>query len=158
LFFPGNSHPDVGIALEKFHGKRWFMENKGRWLTALAIVATIGAAPACASSRYYYPGDRPGYGGYGTYGRGTYGNGGGYMQEVERIAHQNGYHEGREAGETDARRGRSFSFDRHDDWRDADEGYKRQYGDREFYRHEFREGFSAGYTEAYNANARGYRW
>ena len=41
-----------------------------------------------------------------------------------------------------------------DDWRDANEGYRREYGDREFYRHEFREGFRAGYTDAFNAYAR----
>jgi hypothetical protein len=46
--------------------------------------------------------------------------------------------------------------ERHGDWRDADEGYRREYGDREFYRHEFREGFVAGYRDGYNAYARGY--
>jgi hypothetical protein len=34
------------------------------------------------------------------------------MRDVERMAHQNGYHDGREAGEKDARRGRSFSIGR----------------------------------------------
>src|SRR5262245_48179365 len=99
---------------------RWSMANKTRWLSVLALAATVGAASACASSGYGY---RGGYRGYGAYG--------GYRGDVERIAHQNGYHEGQEAGEKDARRGRSFSFDRHDDWRDADEGYRREYGDRE---------------------------
>ena len=80
------------------------------------------------------------------------------MRDIERIAHQNGYHEGREAGEKDARRGRSFSVGRDNDFRDADEGYRRKYGDREFYRHEFREGYRAGYTDGYNAIARAYRW
>ena len=124
------------------------MANRARWLRVLALVATVGAAPACASGSYIYSGGS--YGGYGAYG--------GYRRDIERIAHQNGYHEGREAGEKDARHGRSYSFDRHGDWRHADEGYRREYGDREFYRHEFREGFSAGYTEAYNACARPYRW
>ena len=119
------------------------MTNNTRWLPVLALVATVSAAPACASGVYGYRGDRP--------------YTGGAVQGVERIAHENGYHEGREAGEHDARRGRSFSFDRHDDWRDADHGYRRDYGDREFYRHEFREGFRAGYTDGYNEYARGYR-
>ena len=119
------------------------MLNKSRFLSALGLVAALGVAPACASGQYVYRGDRPYYGG------------GGYGREVERIAHENGYREGLKAGEKDGRKGRSFQFDRHDDWRDADDGYRRDYGDREFYRHEFREGFRAGYTEAYNRNARG---
>ncbi len=88
------------------------MAHKVRWLSMLALVATVAVAPACASDGYLYAGDRPyaGYGGYGAY-RGY----GAYMGEVRRIAHQNGYHEGREAGEKDGRRRRSFSFDRHDD-------------------------------------------
>ncbi|PYR33414.1 MAG: hypothetical protein DMF90_20935 [Acidobacteria bacterium] len=124
------------------------MTNKARWLSMFALVATVGAVPACASGGVIYRGD--GYGAYDAHG--------GYRRDVERIAHQNGYHEGREAGEQDARRGRSFSFDRHGDWRHADEGYRREYGDREFYRHEFREGFQAGYTASYNGRVRGDRW
>jgi hypothetical protein len=124
------------------------MANKARWMSVLALVAAVGAAPACASGGYIYSGDRP-------YGR--YGGDRGSVRDVERIAHQNGYHEGREAGEQDGRRGRSFSFDRRDDWRDADEGYRREYGDRDFYRHEFREGFLAGYADGYNAYARANR-
>src|SRR5215510_10680717 len=123
------------------------MANKAQWFSVLALVAVVAAAPACASGGYVYRGGA--YGSYGSYGGGS--------REVERIAHQNGYHEGREAGEKDARRGRSFSFDRHGDWRDADEGYRREFGDREFYRHEFREGFRAGYADGFNAYARGYR-
>ncbi len=116
------------------------MLNKRRWLPMFALAAALGAAPACASGAYGYRSDRP----YDS----------AHARDIERIAHENGYREGREAGEQDARRGRSYSFDRHDDWRDADRGYHRDYGDREFYRREFREGFRAGYTEGYNANAR----
>lgn len=118
------------------------MSITSRLLPALVLIGALGVAPACASGQYVYRGDRPSYGG-------------GYGREVERIAHENGYREGVKAGEQDARKGRSFQFDRHDDWRDADDGYRRDFGDREFYRHEFREGFRAGYTDAYNRNARG---
>lgn len=114
-----------------------------RIVPAIALAGALAAAPACATGGYGYRGDRP----YGRYGGGP---------EVERIAHDNGYHEGREAGEKDARRGRSFDLDRHDDWRDADEGYRRDYGDKDFYRREFREGFRAGYNDGYNAIG-GYR-
>ena len=119
------------------------MTNKASWLSRFALVATVAVAPACASGGFIYRGDGPS--GYGAYGD--------HRRAVERIAHQNGYHEGREAGEQDARHGRAFSFDRHGDWRHADEGYRHEYGDREFYRHEFREGFQAGYTDSYNARA-----
>ena len=121
------------------------MLNKSRFVTVLALVGALAAAPACASGGYVYRGDRP-------YNRG-------YARDVERIAHENGFREGRKAGESDGRKGRAFAFDRHGDWRDADDGYRRDFGDREFYRHEFREGFRAGYTEAYNQYARynGYR-
>ncbi|HZP48197.1 MAG TPA: hypothetical protein VFB07_06680 [Vicinamibacterales bacterium] len=115
-----------------------------RFVPAFALLGALVAAPACATGGY-------GYRAPGPYEQGRYG------REVERIAHDRGFRDGREAGEKDGRRGRSFSFDRHDDWRDADDGYRRDYGDREFYRREFREGFRAGYTEGYNAFARGYR-
>jgi len=109
---------------------------------ALLLIGGLAALPACAAGRYSYRSDRP-YSGGST---------------VERIAHENGYDEGREAGEQDARRGRSFSLDRHGDWRDADEGYHREYGDKNFYRHEFREGFRAGYEDGYNASTRSRYW
>jgi len=119
------------------------MLNRIRFAPALVLVGALAATPACASGAYVYRGDRP--------------YSGGYYRNVEQIAHENGYREGRKAGEKDGRKGRSFAFDRHDDWRDADHGYRRDYGDREFYRHEFREGFRAGYTDGYNEYARGYR-
>ena len=120
------------------------MVNTTRWTSLLVLVGALAAAPACASGGYVYRGDRP-YGGAGA------------GREVERVAHDRGFRDGREAGEKDARKGRSFSFDRHDDWRHADDGYHREYGDKDFYRREFREGFRSGYTEGYNAFARSRR-
>lgn len=117
------------------------MANRFRFVSAAALLGALVAAPACASGGYVYRGDRP-------IERGRYG------RDVERIAHENGYREGREAGEKDGRRGRTFSMDRHDEWRDADEGYHRDFGEKDFYRREFREGFRAGYTDGYNAYGR----
>ncbi len=122
------------------------MVIRTRIVPAIALLGALVAAPACATGGYAYRGDRP------------YERGRGYGPEVERIAHENGYHEGREAGEKDARKRRSFALDRHDEWRDADEGYRRDYGDKDFYRREFREGFRAGYADGYNAFAGRYRW
>lgn len=112
--------------------------------TRLAVAALVAAgalttAPACAVSY------ERGYG-YGVYGERP-------TPSVERIAYDRGFHEGTEAGEKDAKRGRSFEVQRHDDFRDADEGYHRQYGDKEFYRRYFREGFERGYADAYNRYA-----
>jgi hypothetical protein len=113
------------------------MVSKSKIIPAVALFGALVAAPACATGGYAYRSDGQ---------HQPYGNG----REVERIAHDNGYHEGREAGENDGRKGRSFSVERHDDFRDADEGYHREYGDKDFYRREFREGFRAGYSDAYN--------
>jgi hypothetical protein len=114
------------------------MVSKSKFVPAVALLSALVAAPACATGGYGYRGD-------GSYSRGPYGN----SREVERIAHENGYHDGREAGEKDARKGREFAVDHHDDFRDADRGYHREYGDKDFYRREFREGFRAGYNDAY---------
>ena len=93
----------------------------------------------------------------------SYGYGGrypdrGYAVDLQQRAYSNGYKEGIEHGRSDARRGRSFDYRRHDEFRDADEGYSRRDGDREYYRATFRRGFVAGYDEAYRSNFRdGYR-
>ena len=106
------------------------------YLAGSALAATLFiATPACAAQ--------------------TYGYRGGY-QEVERGAYDNGYREGVEHGREDARKGRDFSYARHGDYRDADDGYRRAFGDREFYRRIFRQGFQTGYTEAFNRVAASY--
>jgi hypothetical protein len=103
---------------------------------ALVAVGTLATAPACAT---YGPGYRTG--GY-VYDQG-------YSRQTERLAYDNGFREGVEAGEKDGRRNRRYEPSRHDDWRDADDGYRRGYGDREFYRRAFRSGFEAGYARGY---------
>ena len=96
---------------------------------SLLLVGTT----ACATGTYQY---RP----YRTDG----------YQQIQRRAYDNGYREGLEHGRDDARRGRAFSFERHDDYRDADEGYRRGDGiDRDQYRQMYRDGFRAGYSESY---------
>jgi hypothetical protein len=105
-----------------------------------ALVFTVGiamAAPACAAQTYGYP-------------RGGYSN-----RDVERRAQANGYREGVQQGQADARRGRDFSYQRHDEYRDADDGFRRGDGDINLYRRSFRQGFQTGYNEAYNRYARG---
>ena len=111
-----------------------------RYLPALVLSAgVLMATSACAS-----------------YGYDGYQRSGAYRNDIERRGYDNGYREGVKRGDEDGRKGRGFSFERHDDWRDADDGYSRGYGDREFYRRVFRRGFESGYTEAFNRYGRGY--
>lgn len=103
-------------------------------LPALVLAAgVLVTAPACAENYRY--------GGYG------------YGRDVGRVAYDNGYREGVEEGRNDVRRGRSFDYDRHDEYRDADKGYNRNYGNRDEYRRVYRQGFVAGYNEAYRGSA-----
>ena len=79
----------------------------------------------------------------------VYGQRGGYYRNVDARAYDNGYRDGVREGTNDARRGRNYSYDRHDQYRDADDGYRRSSGDRDFYRRSYRQGFQAGYNEGY---------
>jgi hypothetical protein len=108
-----------------------------RYFPALLLVAGVAAAaPACAAQTYGYPT------------RGVYG------RDIERRAYDYGYREGLEQGNNDARRNRSFSPERHSEFRDADDGFRRGDGDRSFYRQNYRQGFQVGYRESYNRLAR----
>jgi hypothetical protein len=115
---------------------------------ALLAIGLLASTPACATTAYG-PGYR--YGGYGYEDRD-------HNRDVARIAYDHGFHEGLEAGENDGLNGRRFEPSRHGDWRDGDEGYHRNYGDREFYRQSFRNGFEAGYLQAYSRYAGYRRW
>ena len=120
------------------------MMKASRYLPALVVVAGLGlGSTACAAQIY------------SGYPNGRYG---GYSREFERRAYDNGYREGVEEGRNDARRNRDFSYQRHDEYRDADRGFHRGDGDINFYRSSFRQGFQAGYNESYNRNARNGRY
>jgi len=109
-----------------------------RYLPALLLVAGVAmAAPACAQTYGY---------GYPTRG---------YGRDIERRAYDNGYREGLEQGQNDARHNRNFSFERHGEFRDADNGYHRGDGDINFYRRSYRQGFENGYRESFDRFARG---
>jgi hypothetical protein len=109
-------------------------------MSAAALIAVLAATPACAQTY--------GYGGNGRYpDRGN-------SREIDRRAYDRGYREGLEEGRNDARRNRDFAPTRHSEYRDADAGYHRDYGDREYYRRTYRRGFDMGYREAYERNIR----
>jgi hypothetical protein len=113
------------------------MFNIHRYVSAAAFVGLVAmATPACAAQTYGYP-------------RGGYGN-----RESDRRAYDRGYREGLDEGRDDARNNRRYSLDRHDEYRDADDGYRRGDGDRDLYRRSYRAGFQTGYNEAFNRNSR----
>ncbi len=112
------------------------MKTKQYFPALMLAVGVAMAAPACAAQ---------------TYG---YGRNGGYGRELERRAYENGLREGVQQGQNDARRGRDYSYQRHDEYRDADRGFRRSDGDLNMYRRSFRQGFQTGYSESYNRYAR----
>ncbi len=108
-------------------------------LLALAAILTF-SAPLFAADRddqgRYYP----------AYGQGN-----------AQYAYDNGYRRGADQGRDDARHNRVFDYGRDKDYRNADAGYNHRYGDRDWYRGEFRRGYVDGYARAYNQYApRGY--
>jgi hypothetical protein len=112
------------------------MSRPYRLLSAALLAAGVFATtPACATNTY----------GYGR--RDT------TWRDAERRAYENGYRDGLRAGERDVRSGRPFSVSRHDDWRDADDGYYGGYGNRQVYRRAFRSGFETGYRDGYDRYA-----
>ncbi len=104
-----------------------------RVVPVVLALATITVAPACAS--------RVGY----------------YHNPSSRIIYDGGYRygldDGRGRGEDDARRGRAYNYERHRQFRNADDGY-RGYGNRNAYREDYRRGFVAGYDEGYRRYTR----
>lgn len=107
-----------------------------RYLSAgLLAAAMLTTASACASQNTLY--------------RRT-----SYPRGIDRVAYDRGYTEGRQQGASDASRGRNFDYQRHKEFRKADDGY-RGYGDRHEYRRLYREGFIAGYDEGYRRYANG---
>ena len=66
-----------------------------------------------------------------------------------QYGYSEGYNRGLRAGEEDARRNQSFNYTDEGDYRDADAGYRSQYGDRTRYREDFRRGFETGYRAGF---------
>jgi hypothetical protein len=69
---------------------------------------------------------------------------------VETPAYRAGYVRGAQFGEDDARRNRPYDFAVKSDYRNGDSGYRREYGDRNRYRTEFRFGFEVGYRSGFD--------
>ncbi len=64
-------------------------------------------------------------------------------------AYQQGFQDGRIAGEKDRRGHHSFRPEHDENYRHADRGYNSGYGRKDDYRQQYRSGFTAGYQEGY---------
>jgi hypothetical protein len=71
---------------------------------------------------------------------------------TNRVAYDNGYQKGLEKGREDARDRDSYDPVRYKEYRNADKGYNSRYGSKDQYKLEYRNGFEAGYAQAYRAN------
>ena len=125
---------------------------KARWLGAGLLAASTLALPMTAQAQ-----DRWGHDdryrddqGY----RDDYGRGRGYRSGTFSFGFDRGLNDGARRGERDARSHRGFDFRRQGDYRDADNGYRGNYGPRWEYSRGYREGYEQGYREAYRANVR----
>ena len=77
--------------------------------------------------------------------------------DARRTAYDEGYRQGIREGEKDGRRGDRFAYQDEREFQRADRGYHRSFGDRERYRQVFRDGYAAGYSDAYGRLARSTR-
>src|SRR5262245_21990062 len=67
---------------------------------------------------------------------------------------ERGYRDGQEKGLEDYRKNRNPDLNRHDDYRDADGGYKSSYGNKRDYQAGYRQGFQQGYGDGFNGSSR----
>ena len=121
-------------------------------IAALGLAVLIGGGVAVAQDwdheRHDYRYDR-------TYGYNNFEGG-------TRFAHQMGYQDGAQVAREDMWRGKPFNPYPRGEYRWADHGYRRGFGDR----NEYREWYADGYRDGYQAAFRGsrgydrddYRW
>lgn len=93
----------------------------------------------------YYRNDP--YGRAGDYGNGRYG--------IYQVAQEQGYRDGTQRGAEDARNGDRYNPEGSSQYRNADRGYRDEYGNREEYRRVYRDAFRRGYDESYRRDDRG---
>jgi hypothetical protein len=103
-----------------------------------------------SNRNYPYGNDRYGNGrdGNDRYG---YPNSGSNRYGYNNAAYDRGYRDGLEKGREDARDRDSFDPVRHSWYRNGNRGYEGRYGTRDQYKLVYRDGFEAGYAQAYRA-------
>jgi flagellar biosynthesis/type III secretory pathway protein FliH len=72
--------------------------------------------------------------------------------DARRAAYDNGYRDGLRQGEQAARDRRQLDAERERDYRKAENGYNRSYGDKNRYRDNYRSGFAQGYRDGFGRN------
>lgn len=70
-------------------------------------------------------------------------------RNVDAIAQRNGYQDGVRRGEQDRFRRAPFGYQGTSEYRNAMNGYRFEFGNRDRYRESYREGFRRGYAEAF---------
>ena len=65
-----------------------------------------------------------------------------------------GYRDGLSAGQNDLRNRKQYRPEKHDAYEDADHGYRKDYGDKNRYKEQYRKGFMRGYEDAFHAQGR----
>ena len=109
----------------------------------LGVAMIAAAAPARAQSAGWLGSTRPAY---ADGERQAY-------NDSRRAAYDNGYREGLKEGEKEGRKNERFLYEDEKTFQHADKGYHREFGDLERYRQSFRNGYAAGYSEAYQRSA-----
>jgi hypothetical protein len=90
---------------------------------------------------------------------GRYRSGYGYRDYDRRDdrynpALDNGYRDGVNVGQQDARKGKSYRPQKHDEYEDANRGYNRSYGDKDVYKSQYRQAFRNGYSDGFYGRGR----
>jgi len=70
------------------------------------------------------------------------------------VATDTGYRDGLQAGLSDLRQRKDFKPEKHDAYEDAKHGYRKNYGDKQLYKEQYRKAFLRGYEDAFNRKSR----
>jgi hypothetical protein len=65
------------------------------------------------------------------------------------VALDTGYRDGLQAGQTDSRQHKNFNPTKHEAYEDANHGYRKDYGNKNLYKDQYRKGFVRGYEDAF---------
>ena len=128
---------------------------KGTWLGAGMLAAALLAVPQVARADDDWRRDDR-YRDDGYYRDGRWGRGGRFGAGDEGF--ERGFRAGTKQGNKDVARGRRFDIRRHDEYRDADNGYSSRFGSRRDYQNGFRRGFEEGYRAAFDQRYGKGRW
>ena len=69
----------------------------------------------------------------------------------QHVGHMDtGYRDGLQAGYNDLRKHKDFHPEKHDAYEDGNHGYRKDYGDKNLYKEQYRKAFIRGYEDAFN--------